>query len=342
MLVYFLPFIILLGIVTSVEDYKYHKIRNKWIIISLVAALVINTGLILYYFILTRFLDFEYIQLYLINLLISIGIAYFLWEIRFCKPGDSKLFIAYAALIPLSVYSSTNLPYFPALIILINAVVPFFIYVSIRSLVTADKRDLKQSFERLWSIRFLTVLFTFIFVSAVAGNIRHYLKLDNFFSSFFFTFLLYFIVSAGIIAITKVIIKKTKTKILNQKQAELLLIAIFLITVFLFGFKAIYSDPGVVFMGVLYGVMYYSIRYMVMFLNKKTCVHKVRIDDLREGMILVEKLYLTDHKIIKLADEDKSMQSFVASPKEGLSKEELSKITEEYRKKRIFSVIASL
>ena len=46
MLIYwFLPMILLLGIVTSYEDIKFGKIRNKWIILALAYSIAANIAL---------------------------------------------------------------------------------------------------------------------------------------------------------------------------------------------------------------------------------------------------------------------------------------------------------
>ena len=45
---YFLPAIIALGVITSYEDLKYGKIKNKYVISSLIYSLIVNIIVIIY------------------------------------------------------------------------------------------------------------------------------------------------------------------------------------------------------------------------------------------------------------------------------------------------------
>lgn len=123
MLQYFLPAILALGIITSYQDIKIGKIRNKWIIMALAYACVVYIGLISYtYF--TVGIRIHYIIELVTNMLFAIGIGFGVWYFGIWTAGDGKLFIAFAALIPLSSYSLGYQEWIPSITLLINIFVP--------------------------------------------------------------------------------------------------------------------------------------------------------------------------------------------------------------------------
>ena len=130
MLAYFLPAIMLLGIITSYEDIKEGKIRNKYIIFSIIYSLLIYFILILMYS-LKGTLRGEYISGLIINIFFAIIIGYAFWKSGVWTAGDGKLFIAYAFLVPLTEYSEGYVTFFPSMVLLVNFFVPFSIYMLI-------------------------------------------------------------------------------------------------------------------------------------------------------------------------------------------------------------------
>jgi len=117
---HFLPAIILLGIVTTYEDIKRGKIRNLWIIIALFYAIVMNTYLLGT----AANLNPHYLIELFSNLLFAIAVGFGLWHLCIWTAGDGKLFIAFAALIPLSSYSFGYMEWIPSMVLLINVFVP--------------------------------------------------------------------------------------------------------------------------------------------------------------------------------------------------------------------------
>lgn len=91
---YFLPGIIVLGLITSYEDIRFGKIRNKWVLTAV--ALAALTHLLLH----SQFFEV------LANFLLACAVGFLLWIARLWTAGDGKLFIAFAALLPgLNLYS---------------------------------------------------------------------------------------------------------------------------------------------------------------------------------------------------------------------------------------------
>ncbi len=150
----FLPGILGLGIITSIEDIKTGLIRNKWVLSGIVYAFIMNTGLIIFYW---GSLSHQYLLEILTNLLFAIIMGFGLWYAGIWTAGDGKLFIAFAALIPLSSYSYGHINWAPSLMLLMNIFIIGLIFslsvilrhLSIPRLVSTTKKMLKEFPKRL-------------------------------------------------------------------------------------------------------------------------------------------------------------------------------------------------
>ena len=96
MIIYFLPAIILLGLITSYEDIKFGKIRNKWIVFSLCYTFIVYLILISYYYF-NSMLSLGYLIELLTNFIFVVLIGFGFWYFKLWTTGDGKLFIAFAA-----------------------------------------------------------------------------------------------------------------------------------------------------------------------------------------------------------------------------------------------------
>jgi len=94
-LLVFLPMILFLGAVTSYEDIKQGKIRNKWILIAFAYALLAN---ILIFWVLANSPAQAPRLAYFIELGITVAISlllgFIMWWIGLWTAGDAKLFAA--------------------------------------------------------------------------------------------------------------------------------------------------------------------------------------------------------------------------------------------------------
>ncbi len=150
----FLPFVFFIGLITSYEDIKFGKVKNKWILLGLIWGLAVIIFFLIWYFIaspVTRFYYFNIIDLpdnspapvftvsliYLyrvvLNAFIALIIGFLMWRFNAWAAGDAKLFIIYSLLLPLKYYWKSCLPYFPSFALLINIFIPIFLYLLIRS-----------------------------------------------------------------------------------------------------------------------------------------------------------------------------------------------------------------
>jgi hypothetical protein len=125
-----LPAILFIGIITSYQDFKYGKIKNKWIIFGLIYTLFIYLFFLLFY---SSFggINIKYLAHLGVNILFAIFVGFGLWDLKVWAAGDGKLFIVYSFLVPLSVYASSSQSWFPSLDILVNTFSLAFIFLLI-------------------------------------------------------------------------------------------------------------------------------------------------------------------------------------------------------------------
>ncbi|MBD3202664.1 hypothetical protein GF327_00055 [Candidatus Woesearchaeota archaeon] len=124
------PVIILIGIITSYQDLKYRKIKNKWTLVGLIYSILSLLAVTLYLAYKNVDLNTQYITVFFTNILISFALGFFFWLIKLWTAGDAKLFLMYSALVPLSVYEWGPSGNFPAYILLINTfTLIFFIFL---------------------------------------------------------------------------------------------------------------------------------------------------------------------------------------------------------------------
>lgn len=159
----FLPVIFLLGIVTSYEDIKYGKIRNKWIFWGFLYWLVLFCAFFLWNFYfdsifsyfsdnikLTSLIQFEhdYLIAVVVNGFVALFFVFVLWEFGIIAAGDAKLFWLYSLLVPFTYYWKTYLYFFPSLILFFNTFVVIVVYlfvVSVLSYLQDNKGRYKES-----------------------------------------------------------------------------------------------------------------------------------------------------------------------------------------------------
>jgi len=128
----FLVPIFIIGFITSFEDFKYGKIKNKWIKIGFLCGLVIFTLYIFwnFFFLFLQYfqiaplsvflLRFSYLGEVILNTSIALIAGFLMWHWNTWSAGDAKLFVLFSFLLPLKFYANTYLSYFPSFAFLIN------------------------------------------------------------------------------------------------------------------------------------------------------------------------------------------------------------------------------
>ena len=147
--------IVLLGIASSYTDIKKGLIENRFVFPAIALAFVLN------------FLNGFSFEGFLLNGFLAFLFGFILWLAHFWNAGDSKLFLAFALLFPLSLYTQTTM--FPAFSILINSFVPAFIvllaFVLVKTTKAEKKKALAESLnkETIFSIGVFLFSFNWIF-----------------------------------------------------------------------------------------------------------------------------------------------------------------------------------
>lgn len=161
----FLPVILLLGFVTSYEDFRTSRIRNKWVLAGLIYALFVYLASWFIYFMnnyqavpealsaVSKFLTWNFSR-FCINLAICTVASYLLWRYKMWGAGDAKLFIAYAALTPLAKYPRVYFDYYFASFYLLMAIfIPATLFLLFKSAIYFIKRfdykEIRKNFSLL-------------------------------------------------------------------------------------------------------------------------------------------------------------------------------------------------
>ncbi len=159
-----LPGALILGIITSYEDLKEGKIRNKWVAAGLLYSL----------FVVLVLRDITYLKAYGINLIIAILASVLIAYAGFWNAADAKLFAVYAALLPLSVYQLGYVPYFPAFSVLINTFTPlalfYFVVVMLKTGLNEKKTALKSALNPKTALSIALFVFAFSWATSYALN----------------------------------------------------------------------------------------------------------------------------------------------------------------------------
>lgn len=275
---FFLPAIIILGIITSYQDIKSGKIRNKWIIIGLAYALITNIALITYYS-LTTSINTQYLLELTTNFIISILIGYAMWHYNIWSAADGKLFIAFSSLLPLEIYAFGHQKYFPAITLLTNIFlvsimimgIALFFKIKQKTIMKIAKTFAKENLNiKQLSTSALTIFSIFWLIQLLLA----FFKMRNYLLTFAFTMILipliqkktgkYFTSMLWIIAGIRILSDKT----IYTKEFLLNFIILILI------WRIIYS--------LIFG--------SVSKLSQEIFSRKIKIDELTPGMILSEKI----------------------------------------------------
>lgn len=133
----FLPLFFFIGLITSYEDFRYGKIRNKWIILGFVWALAAYsfffTWNLFHFGGLSGEIPISFLWDSLLNGFAALGVAYLIWRLEGWSAGDAKLFFVFSLLIPASFYQKSYLPIFPSFALLVNIFIPLLLFLFVKS-----------------------------------------------------------------------------------------------------------------------------------------------------------------------------------------------------------------
>ena len=317
----FLPGILILGVITSYTDIKYGKIRNNWIKFALIYALLMNISIIGYYYLTRQPLNIYYIIELITNFIIAAIIGFLIWNYGLWTAGDGKLFIAYAALIPLSVYAHNYLKYFPSFIVLINTFLPISIYLFVKLMVKSSLKQKKEVLSLIFNPKQL--LSSAVSLFAVHWGIKYLFLLMDLNEGFF----LRIIITIIVFSLLQKIFKKNTTIIMFIIFSLRLLID-----------KDVYSVGFLMEFSWLL-VIWILFKSFVVELGSNFFTDKVRINDLEPGMIVYDNIVKDKYTYKKERKKESSKEEqevlFKVRP-EGITEEEIEKIKKLDKKKRLF------
>lgn len=287
-----------LGILSSVSDIRFGKIRNWYIYPIFFIAVII------------QFVFFFSWQ-YMANLGASIFFGYLLWDFGIWTAGDGKLFSVYSAVLPLYIYGNVGL--FPSLFLLVMAVVPIFLFWSVFLIFKIKLRQLFLTSRRIFAPSSLfKLLFSVIVFSLVSRMIFSFFDFEI--GYFGRLFLLLFFVS---------LFEKLPRKIYVASVGCILFLSLF----FLDGF--IFYDVSLFFM------VFLIFRVFILEVGFDSLTYSVSPKDLKVGMVLADVYYREKNKVRVRKGlffsffsyiRDKKNPRLLDSKAEGLSKADIKKI----------------
>ena len=318
----FLPLVFFLGIVTSYEDIRYGKVRNKWILLGLGWGLIVIAIFLIWYPIAPFVTDFyyseikhlpdnvdmpvftvnlDYLSRVLVNAIIALIVAFLMWRFDAWAAGDAKLFAIYSLLVPLGYYWKSYLSIFPSFALLVNILISIFLYFLIRATVYFIKfiylkifkpqviKKKKKKFNKkkiLGMVKNMGIMLTaFVVIFLAFGLFQQPIK-DNF-NIDIFPFQMFVI--AGLI-----IFSGSLSEIF-KKPIAFKIIFIFLVLILIYGFSTsplstwqLFKQTVkmmIVFMGILT-----LFRSLIDFHILKTGTKNIKIEELDVNMNLDEEL----------------------------------------------------
>ena len=303
----FLMFILFLGIVTSYEDIREGKIRNKHIILALTLAVIMNLVAIMDSW--QRGIDINpgYYSNLILNVVITLLAGFALWRFNLWTPGDAKLFMAYSALVPLSIYHHGQVSYFPSFTIFSNTFILTMFLILINRL-----------------IRGAIFLPAAIFSRDIVGNIKSFKNsiikciadivnsgkihekgifilgfswiLDLIFS--FFDVQLTFLMYLVLFTVIPYIFKKIDIISLNRISFILSILRLLL------DFNTVF-DPVFMKFFILMLAVFTIVKYFLENYGFQSTTKEINIDELKTGMILGERII----KVDEVYKKDRSMDN---------------------------------
>lgn len=314
-----IPAILMLGVVTSFQDLKEGKIRNKWIIISVLYSFF-SLGLTA---LLLRMsgssINPEYVRIFFANIGFSLAFAVFIWLCKLWSAGDAKLFVAYAALIPLSTYKWQVVAIFPAYILLINTFTPIFVFFLARMLIRLNPKmgweELKKSFQPKTILSFALFIFGFSVIGNLFFGLTGIQPNMILITMFLFLVLIFFTTAVKVDLLKVSIVFAVLRLVLDFRQVITL------------GFWVQFTLTIFAFM---------LLRYFVLNLGSRAFARQTYIEDLKPGMCLVydvveDKGTLKHKRTVSYSFLQSMLQAFgstksVLSDYSCLSKEDVEKL----------------
>lgn len=314
-LYWFLPAIVLLGVISSYTDIKEGKIKNKHIILALAYSFIVYIILI--------FLNLGTIRIqYFIELLIMLALTlitgFIIWHVGLWTAGDAKLFFAFATLIPLSVYKHGHIPYFDSTNILVNTFVPAFFFLFF---LLMFKTNFKQKiFFFKEALRLKEIFRLAVFLFAFTWIIEIMFKTINLPMDYFITIFLLFLI---MVLLEKIIF----VSLFKVVIAISILRIIFDHSIYSLGFAKGF---------LLILILFILLRFLIIRMSFYFLTREVDINLLKKGMLPAESVYVEKEKYKKqdlmffslfaYLQEKTKKRNYLFPPTDPLSEENVKKL----------------
>lgn len=257
--------IIAFGAITSYTDIKLGKIKNTHIILLLITGLIVNIFI-------TNTLLSSPLQT-VVNSSIALLIGFTMWCMGLLSTGDAKLFLGFSLLLPITAYKHGYIQYFPSFVILINTFVPVALFFIVASLFRLRVKAFKTEVKRVLNPSSLlnTVLYLIGF-SYVVRLVFSYLNLSM--NMFLHTLILFVLMKA---------IRRVK------------IVSFTTISVVLALMRLVLSFQSVLTLSFLKEILmlvliFQGFMILMSYLVNVSFTEKVKIEDLKPGMMLGERL----------------------------------------------------
>ncbi len=183
----FLPVLFFIATITCYEDFKYGKVRNKWILFGLSWGFLVITVLFIWYFIAPEnsaiTINPSYLGAVLWNFFVSIFVVFLMWRFGAWAAGDAKLFLVFSLLLPLKYYSQSYLSFFPSFVLLANTFLLILLYLLLKSFFYGLKsfpKDLPNKIYKIFSWDVIrkkkAILLSIIWIFLVLGLFSNFIE----------------------------------------------------------------------------------------------------------------------------------------------------------------------
>lgn len=273
MLVYwFLPMIVFLGIITSYEDIKFGKIRNKWVVIGIGYGILVNLNL----FFLNK-ISLDYIIGFSANAMAALAAGFAIWLLNLWTAGDAKLFFAYSTLVP--IYKPYSYSFFIAY--LSNTFIPLSIIFLFYILFGYSNKKklfyLKKTFDLKTILGLMPFIFGFSWIIGMLFGIAGFGR--NIALSFGLVFILYYIFDTVLkIKVLYIGLLLSLARLIFDKSVySLQFIGQFLLLIFLF----------------------LLVRMLILPIGSRYLSIETKINDLKKGMVPAETIVKINGRYVK-------------------------------------------
>jgi len=277
LLIFYLPIILFFGIITSYEDLKFGKIRNKWILISVIYSIFILFS--------AKFFGIKILQNYMIifviNLFVSLIVGILLWRIHLWSPGDAKLFFAYSIIIPITSYELGFTYFFPSYILLINTFTPLFVFYLIKVIFKTKMKTKIQALKHFMKIKIIFI--TAVSIFGLMWVLTPLFSLLGFYPDLFILSMILFLMISFI------------EYLVPLKQFHVFVIIAIMRLVF---DKSIYSFEFLKNFSLVL-LLFLIIRFFLLTLSYFFFTKPVYVEDLKPNMLLADMIYKDGSKYVK-------------------------------------------